>query len=94
MYQLGYSGSFKKDLKLLNKRSSLQFELLRNFIKELQKTGHKGLDRQYEAHKLSGEYSRHWECHVLNDLLLIWLQNDIKKTISLVRTGTHSDLFK
>lgn len=93
MYQIGYTGKFKKDLKIVKKRSSLHFELLRSFIKELQKTGYKGLDRQYKAHKLSGAYSRHWECHVLNDLLIIWLQNDSEKTILLVRTGTHSDLF-
>ena len=94
MYQIGYSGSFKKDLKKLKKRSIINHETLRKFIVELQKTGHKGVDRQYKPHTLIGEYSKHWECHVLNDLLLIWLQNDQEMTIILVRTGTHSDLFK
>jgi len=93
MYKIGYSGRFKKDLKLLSKRSSLNFNILRDFIQELQKTGYLGIDPQYKPHKLTGNYSKHLECHVLNDLLLIWLQNDPENTIILVRTGTHSDLF-
>lgn len=93
MYQIGYTGRFKKDLKIVKKRSLQHFELLRSFILELQKTGYLGLDRHYKVHKLSGIYSKHWECHVLNDLLLIWLQDDTEKTILLVRTGSHSDLF-
>lgn len=94
MYKIGYSGSFKKDLKTLKKRSTQNLEILRSFIQELQKTGYQGFDRQYKPHKLIGKYSKHWECHVLNDLLIIWLQNDLENTIILVRTGTHSDLFK
>lgn len=94
MYKIGFSGSFKKDLKTLRKRSTFNFEILRSFIKELQKTGHQGIDQKHKPHKLTGKYSKHWECHVLNDLLIVWLQNDTEKTIILVRTGTHSDLFR
>jgi mRNA interferase YafQ len=93
MYEIGYTGQFKKDLKLIKKRSEKDFELLRNFIKELQKTGIKGIDQKHNPHKLKGKYSQHYECHVINDLLLIWLQNETKKIIILERTGTHSDLF-
>jgi len=94
MYKIGYSSSFKKDLKTLKKRSLQNFESLRSFIKKLQTTGYQGIDQKHKPHKLSGNYSSHCECHILNDLLIIWLQNDIEKTIILVRTGTHSDLFK
>ncbi len=94
MYKIGYSGSFRKDLKKLKKRSTQNFGILRDFIKDLQITGHQGIDQRYKPHKLIGDYSKHWECHVLNDLLLIWLQNDTEKTIILVRTGTHSDIFR
>ena len=94
MYKIGYSGSFKKDLKTLKKRSSQNFEILRVFITDLQKTGFQGIDQRHKPHKLIGNYSKHCECHVLNDLLIIWLQNDLEKTIILVRTGTHSDIFR
>lgn len=33
------------------------------------------------------------ECHVKNDLLLIWL-DETENIIKLVRLGTHSELFK
>jgi mRNA interferase YafQ len=48
----------------------------------------------YTHHLLKGNYKEHWECHIKPDWLLIWLQDDESKIIKLVRTGTHSDLFK
>ena len=93
MFSIGYSGRFKKDLKILKKRSESSFEELRIFIKELQITGYQGLKSKHRPHKLSGNFVKHWECHVNNDLLLIWLQDDLKKTIFLARAGSHSDLF-
>ena len=48
---------------------------------------------KHKPHILSGNYSKHWECHVLPDLLLIWIQNDSEESIILVRGGSHSDLF-
>ena len=39
---------------------------------------------------LSGDYKGCMECHVENDLLLIWIDGDI---INLVRIGSHSELF-
>lgn len=42
-------------------------------------------------HRLTGDWSGAWECHVEADWLLIWHRaND---ALTLVRTGTHSDLF-
>lgn len=94
MYKIGYSGKFQKDIKLLKKRSFENFEQLRDFIKVLQIKGNKGIHPNHRPHKLSGKYSKHWECHVINDLLLIWKQDDVENTIILIRTGSHADLFK
>lgn len=44
-------------------------------------------------HKLKGNYIGHWECHIQPDWLLIWKKKP-NKVISLIRTGSHSDLFK
>ena len=50
---------------------------------------------EYLPHKLIGRnYKGFWECHIEPNWLLVY---DIQETISLValvRTGTHSDLFK
>ncbi len=42
LFTIGYSGRFKKDLKIIKKRSEVSFEDPRIFIKELQNTGSQG----------------------------------------------------
>jgi len=93
MYQIHYTGQFKKDLKLIKKRSVNEFESLRAMVNLIEAGGHRAIPQKYKPHQLSGNYSKHWECHVLTDLLLIWLQNDTEQSVILVRTGSHSDLF-
>ena len=93
MYQIYYTGQFKNDLKLIKKRSVNDFESLRSMVKIIETGGRALVPSKHKAHILSGNYSKHWECHVLPDLLLIWLQNDSERTIILVRAGSHSDLF-
>lgn len=93
MYTLRYTGQFKKDLKLLKKRSPANFQKLFHFVQNLGNAGFKGVDAKYNPHKLIGNYKDCFECHVLNDLLIIWMENEELKEIILVRTGTHSDLF-
>ncbi len=49
------------------------------------------LPKKYCNHKLKGNFSSRWECHIEPDWLLIYhMDEDILK---LERTGTHSDLF-
>lgn len=93
MFSVNITGNFKKDLKTLKKHSSNDFEVVRNFVKNLSETGFDGIDKKHKPHKLKGNYSRHNECHILPDLLLIWMEDKTSMTITLVRTGTHSDLF-
>lgn len=47
---------------------------------------------QYRAHKLRGEYEGCWECHLESDWLLVYALTI--ETVSVMRTGTHSDLFE
>ena len=93
MYQIYYTGQFRKDLKLIKKRSLSDFDSLRAIVKILETGGHLSLPAKHRPHILSGNFTKHWECHVSNDLLIIWLQNDSEKTVILVRAGSHSDLF-
>jgi len=94
MFEITTSTKFIKDLKLLKKRSVEDFLLLQQLIAVLAKNGHNGLEMKHKAHKLSGNYKGYWECHVKSDLLLIWDENTKINLLELVRTGTHSDLFK
>jgi mRNA interferase YafQ len=51
------------------------------------------LPQSFKPHKLKGKYLGLWECHIQPDWLLIWDQDDSIRLISLIRTGSHSDLF-
>jgi mRNA interferase YafQ len=93
MYHVHYTGQFKKDLKRIKKRSAKEFDQLREMSVLITSKGVKAVQRKYKPHILSGSYANHWECHVLPDLLLIWLQNDKENKVSFVRAGTHADLF-
>ena len=66
-----------------------------NTITLLKKGGVEALPDYMRPHKLTGNYKGHLECHILPDLLIIWLQYDEEQNeIYLVRVGSHSELFK
>ena len=86
MLRIEYTGQFKKDYKIIKKRK-LNLNLLKSTILKLI-DGKKLLT----DHILSGNWNGYRECHIQPNWLLIYkLQDNI---IILVRTGTHSDLFK
>lgn len=85
----GYKTSFKKDLKLIKKRGK-DIKKLYNIISDL--IEQKLLAKKHVDHPLKGEYSDCRECHIEPDWLLIYLIKG--NSITFIRTGTHSDLFK
>ncbi|MBV2227376.1 MULTISPECIES: type II toxin-antitoxin system YafQ family toxin [unclassified Sphingobacterium] len=90
MYRLELTKKFKKDIKNAKKRG-LNLLLLDEVVTQLVEKG--SLKPKYKPHKLIGNYKGFWECHIQNDWLLIWKQDETIKLISLTRTGSHSDLF-
>ena len=91
MYTLKFTSAYKKSYKLMIKRG-LDTSLLDEVVNQLQRGI--TLDEKYRDHELSGNYKGFRECHVKPDWLLIYLvENDIL-TLTLVDTGSHSDLFK
>lgn len=91
MYALEYSNKFKKDLKLMVRRG-FNVEELRTLLGYLEQDGQ--VPPSYRPHILSGDYENIWECHIKPDWLLLYDVSDTVKLVRLVRTGTHSDLFK
>ena len=51
------------------------------------------LDEKYKDHPLSGTYAGLRECHIKPDWLLVYLISNDTLTLTLVNTGTHSDIF-
>ena len=52
------------------------------------------LDEKYKDHPLKGKYYSTRECHIEPDFLLIYEKIEEVLVLSLVRTGSHSELFK
>ena len=90
MYTLHTTKQFEKDYKLCKARN-LNLDLINSVFEILAQTGK--LPLKYKPHKLKGNYSGFWECHIQSDWLLIWLIDNENKQIHLTRMGTHSDLF-
>ena len=72
------------------KKRGKSFELLKQVISQLANDG--SLEPKFRDHKLLGDYSGIRECHLEPDWLLIYMTTPDELT--LVRTGSHADLFK
>lgn len=90
MFDLSVSTQFKRDLKLARKRG-LDENLLDDVIKRLVEG--KPLPKKNKDHALIGDYKGCRECHVTPDWLLIYSIDNGVNLLTLLRTGTHSDLF-
>ena len=89
-YELVLTSRFKKSLKLARKRG-LNIQLLDTIVEELLQG--RELDSKYRDHELKGKYKGFRECHIQPDWLLIYLLENDVLTLTLIDTGTHSDLF-
>ena len=87
-----FSSQYKKDLALAIKRK-LPINELDNVIKLLAED--KMLPINYLDHPLSGQLKGCRECHIRPNWLLIYRKstNNGVELLSLIRTGTHDDLF-
>jgi len=90
MKTLKYSSSFKKDLKRY-KNNPKKISELEEILHFLEDTGM--VPAEYDPHYLKGNYSGCMECHIEDDYLLIWIDENLD-LIRLIRLGSHSELFK
>ncbi len=89
-YELVYTNSFKKDLKLAQKRNYDMNKMKDVLI--LLKSGKK-LPVKYKDHELKGDWKGFRELHISPDWLLIYTKNKTELILTLTRTGSHSELF-
>ena len=85
------TSQFKRDLKLVKKRSK-NLVLLQRVMKQIQ--NEKSLSSHLKDHPLIGNWKTHRELHIEPDWLLIYKLISEENTVVFVRTGSHSDLFK
>ena len=90
-YKIKYTSRFKKDLKQVKKQGK-DIDKLFEIIEKI--ANDEVLDEKYRDHSLIGNYKKTRECHIEPDFLLIYEKIDDILVLSLVRTGSHSELFK
>ena len=88
MKTLSLTNTFKKDVTTVAKRG-YDRPKLDTIIRLL--LASEPLPARCRPHKLQGDWQGVWECHIGPDWLLIYQISDV--TVTLHRTGTHSDLF-
>lgn len=91
MYQVKFTSAFKKSYKLMKKRG-LDMSALDDVVDTLRQG--KPLDEKHHDHALTGNFVGFRECHIKQDWLLIYLLENNILTLTLVDTGSHSDIFK
>ena len=89
MMRLLTTKRFERDIKRAKSRGK-DLERLWRVVDRL--LNERPLEARHRPHRLSGNWSGAWECHVEPDWLLIWTRHE--DALVLVRTGTHSDLFE
>ena len=90
-YELVYTNSFKKDLKLAQKRN-YDMNKMKDVLILLKSS--KKLPAKYKDHELKGDWKGFRELHISPDWLLIYTKNKTELILTLTRTGSHSELFK
>ena len=90
MKELKLTSQFKRDLKRIKNNVSKR-EALKHILEILRTGG--SIPPHYLPHKLTGNYRGCMECHIESDFLLIWIDEE-SKTVTLVRLGSHSELFR
>jgi mRNA interferase YafQ len=89
MYELLITTKFKKDLK----KYKGEFSIIKEVLDILKEKGVSGIPQKMKPHPLKGNYKDCLECHIKPDLLIIWIQVENPKEITLVRIGSHAELF-
>ncbi|MFI3299792.1 MAG: type II toxin-antitoxin system YafQ family toxin [Candidatus Gastranaerophilales bacterium] len=90
MYKIIYSTQMKRSLKLIKKRGKNLSKL--NTVLNILASGEQ-LPEKFKDHNLVGNYNKYRECHIEPDWLLIYTIEEDVLILTLVQTGTHSDLF-
>lgn len=90
-YAIYRTNRFSKALKKLVKSGNFQLAKLEAVVTELEHG--RPLHPKYKDHQLTGELNRYRECHIENDLLLMYEVDQGILVLTLFRIGSHSQLF-
>lgn len=88
--KISFTKDYKRDLKrLVNQPEILLSAEMIDVMHHL--LNGKNLPEKYKDHALSGNWKGFRDCHIKNDLVLIYHVNN--EGLTLVRLNTHSEVF-
>ena len=91
MYLVRSTKAYRKELKRVSKHRNFDEGSLNAIIDTL-KRGER-LEPKYLDHQLSGEFEDCRECHIKNNLLLVYQKHEDILVLLLIEIGTHDDIF-
>ena len=89
--KISFTKDYKRDLKRLANQSEILLSTERIDVMHHLLNG-KNLPEKYKDHALSGNWKGFRDCHIKNDLVLIYHVNN--EGLTLVRLNTHSEVFR
>ncbi|MDX1919485.1 MAG: type II toxin-antitoxin system YafQ family toxin [Candidatus Caenarcaniphilales bacterium] len=91
MYTPHQTSQYKSDIKKI-KRQGKNLNLLKQVVSLL--LNGETLPEKYKDHELKSNKKGIRDCHLEPDWLLLYRIDKAKKALTLIRTGSHSELFK
>ena len=92
MYRVVLSRRYKTALKRFSRHVNFDHQLLEEIVETLAQ-GEK-LSAKHQDHQLSGEFQDNRECHVKNNILLMYQKHENVLVLLIIDLGTHDDLFR
>ena len=90
-YRITYSKKFRKQIRRLKKSGRFDAAEADKVVNDLSQG--KVLDKIYLDHQLTGDMRQYRECHVSNDLLIVYKKDDHLLKIVFSQIGSHSEIF-
>lgn len=90
-YEIVRTRQFKKDFKKFkeNKKVHIKFQKVVSTLAKKEK-----LAEKYKDHQLKGKLKNCRECHLFPDILLVYEIENNLLVLSLIRIGSHCEIFE
>ncbi|WP_125763352.1 type II toxin-antitoxin system YafQ family toxin [Companilactobacillus hulinensis] len=93
MLEIIQTPTFVKDFKKL-KNKHYNMDSLKRIINYIEKGENEILVTKYHDHALKGNWKGFRELHVEKDWLLVYIIDNNELCLTLIRTGSHNQVFK
>ena len=90
-YAIVATSGYRRAYKRISKHKNFKREALDRVINTL--ASGKKLEKKYQDHELSGKLRGYRECHIQNDILLVYKIQEEALILVLVDLDSHSSLF-